>query len=363
MVVIVAIFAAVNLCYWLIIFSKFYLMKTDNNAIRKNITDIDDSVVIIAARNEEFNLRKNLRFFLDQKPSGFEIMVINDNSVDGSFEFLDEIALDFPHLRILNNEYSSGKKTALQKGITATEKEFIFLTDADCYPKSDNWLHKMRDAFNNEKIDMVLGYSPYTGKKFLSIFIRFETFMTAIQYFSYTLSGMPYMGVGRNMAFRKNVFTGNQGYNKHLDIQSGNDDLFVMENATSDNVAIQIDPESFIYTEPAKTLKEFLKQKSRHISTSFRYKNKFKFLLALYSLSHIGFYISSFVLLLNFYIGEFFLIYAIRITLVMIIAHRPMLRLKESDLFWMIPVLDFFMSLYYIILAFYYALLPKVSWK
>lgn len=324
---------------------------------------INDSAIILACRNEENNLKKNLISFLDQKPSGHELLLVDDHSSDGTVSYLLELASGYPGLKVMKNESDVGKKHAVQQGILNTGKEYIFLTDADCRPVSDKWLMLMGSSFKNEDIDIVLGYSPYVGDNLLSKFIRFETFMTALQYFSYALSGMPYMGVGRNMAFRKEVFLKNNGYSSHLDIQSGNDDLFVMENANSENVAIQIDPQSFILTEPAKTIKEFFNQKARHISSSFRYKTVHKIMLAVYSISHTGFYLTSIILLLNGLFFDFFVLYSVRLIVISLISGRSMLKLKEFDLFKWIPVLDLFMFLYYITLAVYYTLKPKVNWK
>jgi hypothetical protein len=136
-----------------------------------------------------------------------------------------------------------------------------------------------------------------------------------------------------------------------------------MENANKDNVAIQIDPQSFILTEPAKTIKEYFNQKARHISTSFRYKPMHKILLAVYSISHTGFYLSSIIVLLNGLFFEFFVLYSVRLIIISFISGRSMLKLKEIDLFKWVPLLDLLMFLYYPILAVYYTLKPKDNWK
>jgi hypothetical protein len=261
----------------------------------------------------------------------------------------------------MNSKSSSGKKYALSQAINNTNKEYLVLTDADCYVNSEYWLQKMISKFD-DNIDIVLGYSPYKGNGFLNKFIRFETFMAAMQYFSYALIGLPYMGVGRNMAIKSRFFIKNKGYESHLDLKSGNDDLFVNANASNGNTAIQIDSDTFVETEPPKSLFAFIKQKTRHVSTSFRYKNIHKLLLGLYSFSHIGFYIFLVIGFIYLPFLNVFAFWILRFTILIITSYRSFLKLKEKDLFWYLPILDFLMFIYYSFIGIYYFFAPKNKW-
>src|SRR6202012_605330 len=100
---------------------------------------------------------------------------------------------------------------------------------------------------------IVLGYSPYnrTGN-ILNPIIRFETIKTAINYLSSALTGDAYMGVGRNLAYTKTLFFGAKGFAAHMHVLSGDDDLFVNQNSTPENTAVEISPESFMFSD-AKT--------------------------------------------------------------------------------------------------------------
>ena len=215
----------------------------------------------------------------------------------------------------------------------------------------------------DKNISIVLAYSPHFGNGFLSKFIRFETFMTALQYFSYYLIGIPYMGVGRNMAIRRSTFIQNKGYANHIDLLSGNDDLYVNENSNKSNTAIQLDPDTFVYTKAKENIKAFLKQKTRHISTSTRYKKIHQVLLGLYSFSHISVYISLIISLFFLPLSTVFLIWAIRIFLIYVTSTKAFIKLRESDLLIYLPVLDFMMFIYYLIIAFYYFFTSKNKWK
>ena len=361
MLTIILIFAVINLSYWIFIFRKLSLFEnTCGNSLSEN-NKSGKTAIIISAKNEAQNLKNNLSSFLNQKPQDFHLIVIDDHSDDETLTILDNISPKYPHLRVLKNEDRPGKKYALSYAIRNTNKDYLLFTDADCYANSDNWLKKMTSLLN-EKTKIVLGYSPYTGKSFLSKFIRFETFMTALQYLSYALAGLPYMGVGRNMAIEKSFFNDSNGYNSHLELQSGNDDLFVNENANAGNTTIQIDPETFIYTTPPQTLKEFIRQKTRHISTSFRYKTIHKFLLSLYAFSILGFYIFLISGLFILPLKTIVLIWSLRMIVILAISFRSFILLKEEDLIIWFPILDFLMFLYYMVMGFYYFFADKNRW-
>jgi len=362
MLTVILIFTVLNLLYWIFIFNKLSIIKSNISSKLASKQIISESAIVIAVKNEEQNIQKNLSSFLNQKPEGYKLIIVDDYSQDDTFYIVENYSRRYPNLKVLKNKYETGKKHALSYAINNTDEKYLLFTDADCYTKSDKWLSKMVSLFD-ENIKIVLGYSPYTGKNLLSKFIRFETFMTAIQYFSYALSGIPYMGVGRNMAVERFFFINNKGYENHLDLKSGNDDLFVNENANARNTAIQLDPDTFIYTTASGSLSEFIGQKARHISTSFRYKTIHKVLLAVYSFSHIGVYLSLITAVFFLPFGIVFLLWLVRIFIISIVSYRSFILLKEKDLFIWFPVLDFFMGIYYFFMGIYYFFATKNKWK
>src|SRR5690606_29715318 len=128
------------------------------------------------------------------------------------------------------------------------------------------WLKKMVAKMKGDA-QLVLGFAPYTeAPGFLNKFIRYEAVYTAMQYLSFALAGIPYMGVGRNMAYRKQLFHQAKELEKHRHLASGDDDLFVNEVATKKNTAIQLDPETFVYSTPKLTWRGYKRQKTRHLS-------------------------------------------------------------------------------------------------
>lgn len=257
--------------------------------------------VVIAARNEYHNLSRYLVNILEQDYPEFEVIVVNHASNDETADYLKEIRPKYQHLKVVHIErelnFFTGKKFPLSLGIKSAKHDLLLLTDADCIPAGKNWISNMVKHYQND-VEIVLGYGPYkTSPGLINKMIRYDTFYTAMQYFSYALAGHPYMGVGRNLSYRRSMFFRNKGFTSHYKVVSGDDDLFINKVATRKNTAIAIDPETFVYSEAKTTYRDWIRQKFRHMSAGKYYKPKFKFLLGLFGLTHNLFYL-TFILLL-----------------------------------------------------------------
>jgi cellulose synthase/poly-beta-1,6-N-acetylglucosamine synthase-like glycosyltransferase len=294
-----ALVVLIQLYYLWSVFAKVAFFK-EQKAINHRDT-YEPVSIIIAARNELENLEKNLTSILEQDYPDFEVIVVNHCSWDSSQAYLEELQKQYKHLKVSQlieqEKYPTGKKFALTIGIKAAKYEWLLFTDADCKPASNQWIKSMQQQFTSDK-EIVLGYSPYTRKSgLLNLFIRFETLITAMFYFGLAIKRNPFMGVGRNLAYRKSLFFRAKGFASHQHILSGDDDLFVNKAANKHNVAIQIQPESFVYTEPKTSFDSYSRQKSRHLSTGKYYKSNHRNILSGYYISLFLFYLSTTALL------------------------------------------------------------------
>ena len=289
---------AIQLAYYLIVFGKFAFAKTQkSNPKRISIS------VIVCAKNEGENVAKYIPLLAEQEYPDFEIILIDDASSDNTLEIFEEFEKQYSNVRLVkvkNNEaFWGNKKYALTLGIKASKKDYLLFTDADCYPASKDWIATMSSQFTMQKT-IVLGYGAYekVPKSFLNKIIRFETLLTAVQYFSWARIGKPYMGIGRNLAYKKEEFFNVNGFIDHIKIRSGDDDLFINQAATHKNTTVCYSPDSFTYSEPKRTYKEWFTQKRRHVSTASFYKSSDKIQLGLFFLTQFLTLILPIVLLI-----------------------------------------------------------------
>jgi glycosyltransferase involved in cell wall biosynthesis len=301
--------------------------------------------IIICAKNEAENLKKFLPTIINQDYPDFEIVLINDASNDNTLEVIDSFAKLHKTIKVVNvkgiEAFWGNKKYALTLGIKAAKNDFLLFTDADCKPISKYWIKEMSANFNNKK-SIVLGYGAYSKikKSFLNKLIRFETLVTAVNYFSFANFGLPYMGVGRNLAYTKKEFFDANGFVNHIKVRSGDDDLFVNQIANQNNTAICFSKNSFTESIPKTTFKAWFKQKRRHVSTANHYKMKHKILLTLLYVSNLLFWLFALTLLITLFKWEIVLsLFLFRIILQYIMLGILSKKLDETDVLFFLPFL------------------------
>lgn len=364
--IIIIAFAFVIVCqlfYYLYYFIRLAFYKSK----KKTASQEYPVSVVICAKDEAAKIVKNLPgVLLQDYKTTHEVVMVNDNSVDDTKFLLEEFQKKFKQLQVVTLTQEAklivGKKFPLSMGIKESKYDTLLLTDADCTPASEFWIQKMQEAYD-ENIDIVLGYGPYAKRNgALNKLIRFETFHTALQYLSFALAGDPYMGVGRNLSYKRNVFLKNKGFSSINMIPGGDDDLFINKIANKSNTAIVIDKEAYTISEPKKTWKEWKKQKFRHYTTAKYYKPKYKFLLGLYSLS--GFFVYPLFIAALFYFWEIALaLFAIRMIVLAFVWYRSMEKLEEQDLWKYFILFDLWMFVYYIVFAPSILRKPAKKWK
>jgi poly-beta-1,6-N-acetyl-D-glucosamine synthase len=340
----------IQVYFYIRFYRKAFLKKT---SIYNKIENAPEPVsIIICARNEASNLEKNLPLILDQDYHDYEVIVINDRSEDETGDVLKRFAASYPRLHVSEVRkdplFTHGKKLALTLGIKASSNEWLLLTDADCTPAGRSWLSLMQKNFTSDK-DIVLGYGGYKKEKgILNHLIRFDTAFTAMQYMGMAAAGKPYMGVGRNLAYRKTVFFHNKGFASHSNLYSGDDDLFVNETANSENVALEMHPDSFTWSDAETSFKNWYIQKKRHLTTGPRYTFKTKFRLVMENISRFLF-LASFIFLLFFYPYKEYVLIIFGILLILkgIVFKIVFTRLNEGNLFLTSPVIDLIMPVFY----------------
>jgi glycosyltransferase involved in cell wall biosynthesis len=353
----------IQLLYYWLLYRRLAFFRDKNKANEEHPVS-----VVICARNEYHNLMNNLPLILEQEYPKFEVVVVNDSSDDGTLELLASLEKKYPRLRVFNLEqnlnFFTGKKFPLSLGIKSAKHECILLTDADCRPAGPGWIKSMQTRFKGEQ-EIVIGYGPYIRRPgLLNAMIRYDTFVSAIQYFSYALAGMPYMGVGRNLMYSRELFYKAKGFISHYKLSSGDDDLFINAMANSRNTAVNVDHESHTFSAAKSTFGQWLYQKKRHYSTAKYYRPRFKSLLIIAFLSKLITYALLPVLIIwnyNLYwiLGAFVFFILNHMIILQLCANK----LNEKDLVWLSPLLEVILLIMSPLIYITNMLLKQDRWK
>jgi len=323
--------------------------------------------VLVCAHDEEQNLRTLLPSLLEQEYPNFEIIVVDDRSNDGTYDYLRELSAADKRVRVVKVDHQpahvNAKKYAITLGIKAAANEWILLTDADCRPGSARWIAAM-SQFMDEDARFVIAYSPYEWRPgLLNLFIRFETLWAAIQYIGFAKLGMPYMGVGRNLAYRKSYFLANKGFNALMALTGGDDDLYVNRHATAKTTRISVGTGSLVWSKPKHTVSRFFAQKKRHLFAGKKYRVEHKFALGLFTASHLVCWLSGFVLLVAgvepLMVGG---LLAVRGIGQAALVHRAATRLGAPFQAYAVPLLDILFVFYYLSTAPVALISKRVKW-
>ncbi|WKV11322.1 glycosyltransferase [Marivirga harenae] len=362
-IVVILIQAYFNIYY----FFTFVYSKNDEEEF---CDELKPTSVIICAHNELKNLKNHLPKFLNQTHDNYEVILVNDRSNDGSQEWLEDLETSHSHLKVLHISETpvefNAKKYALTKGIELAKNEIILLSDADCEPNSRHWVDIMSRSFK-ESTSIVLGVSLY--KKRLGIlnqFIRFETLQTALLYLSFAQRGSPYMGVGRNMAYRKSFFEQKNGFQNFKSVMGGDDDLWVNQHSTKENTRICTHFTSLTLSNPKENWSAFFQQKKRHLSVGKHYKTDDKLRLGLFHLTQS---IAWILFILGCMLGNptdcliLSFLFLTHVAGQYVVFYKLSIKFGIKFVYYNLPIMELFFNCYYWTWGIYASLTKHLKWK
>lgn len=353
-----------QISYWLFFLIGILKLKKSQNGSLESSPAIS---IIVTAHNELNNLKVLIPALMAQDHQQYEVIIVNDRSDDGTHEYLIEVENNFQNLKAVHIHdlpaHITGKKYALTLGIKAATFKQVLLTDADCIPASNSWARKMADGMD-KGADIVLGFSNYEKLPgLLNYFIRFETLLTAIEYLGAAANKLPFMGVGRNLAYKKDLFLENKGFFGYQQIVGGDDDLFINKHATSRNTAICIGNQSLVISKPKTIIKSYWHQKIRHLYVGKAYSIKSRFLLGIFNLSWILTWITGLTYL---FMGTNFqwIAYGFILRSIILIASFIVATKKLGISFEIVGVIfvDLLFAIYYIFVGTRAVFVKTISW-
>ena len=337
----------IQLLYHWGIFSKVAFYKNKHHP--KTDGELEPVSIVLCARDAYEYLTELVPVLLGQDYPDFEIVIVNDCSDDETEEYLKDLERKEPRIKPVQLKqhlnFFNGKKFPLSMGIKSAQNDLIILTDCNCMPTNDQWLRSVVNCYG-KNTEVVIGYSPYVRKKgLLNQLMRFDAVQNALLYLSAALKGHPYMGIGKNLSYRKELFYRNKGFTSHYTTSVGDDDLFISQVATKKNTEVLIDPDNAILTTPTGNFRQWTRQKSSRYSTVRQYSVGARLLLSLFYISQFLFY-ASFIALIAlctkpafaitggevFYIPILVFFFLLRFGTQLFIYHKASKRLGEKGL-------------------------------
>ncbi len=180
--------------------------------------------IVVVAHNEENMIKPLLDSLLalDYPKSKLEIILVDDNSNDDTWEIISNYAKQNDYLKAIKSSLHykdyRGKKAGLQSALDIATKEIILFTDADAtVPK--NWV-KSHNNYFSETTGMVIGYIRGKSIKHLQ---RYKRIFSSGLFAAFCGIGYPFSCSGGNLAIRRELLTKVGGYSTIKDFPSGDD--------------------------------------------------------------------------------------------------------------------------------------------
>lgn len=283
--------------YYLGLYSKLYTHSKKTAYTTDVNTGNPPLSVIIVAKDSAHELQENLPFILEQDYPEFEVIIIYDRPADACDETLKLLKEKYPHLYHTfipdSARYISHKKLGITMGIKASRHEWLVFTEPNCRPQSDQWLKQMARNFT-PATEIVLGYSNYEKRPgWFNKKITFDTLLNSMRYLGMAVTGHPYMGTGRNLAYRKTLYYKQKGFASHLNLQRGEDDLFINETATAHNTRVEASPESVMRITMPVSKRIWREEKISYTATSRWFKGYARYLMGFETFSRLLFHVTS----------------------------------------------------------------------
>ena len=287
----------IHLLFCLLLYRKPYTYERKRKVTAVAEEELPGISVIISSKNNSEELAKNLPFILEQDYPLFEVIVVNCGSTDETDMVLKAAEQKYPHLYHTyvpaDSDGTNEKKLSLTLGIKAAKHEILLFTEAYCRPVTTRWIREYGKAFLQER-DIVLGYSRLIIEKkvWMRKFIHFDNLVHHLKFISMALAHKPFMGIGRNMAYKKALFYSHKGFSPILNIEGGEDDLYINRIAQRKTTGVVMTADSMTDTRGIDSFFTWRSIKSKYLYTKQFYRGFAFHLLGVETVTKYAFYLA-----------------------------------------------------------------------
>ena len=298
--------------------------------------------IIIACRHEISNLPNLLESIKNQTFKPDEVIFVDDNSTDETYNFLINYSKKYNNIKVIKNS-GKGKKSALIEAAKIATSEYLLFTDADCY-LNNNHCELALQYLNKNNSDMLLGAVDIIDEKGIFNIIEKIEFSSLQAITAYTaLFNNPIMCNGANLIIKRNIYI--QYIDKiNKNIASG-DDMFMLHALKKSKAKINYlyDSNYIVKTKGTNSFKKFIIQRTRWASKSINYKD-FTTILVAFSVAIINILLLIFIFLIPHFILPIFLIIFIIENIIML---PYLFKYKQHKILKYYPIFFPLMSLFY----------------
>ena len=350
---------ALRLSYWYLLFIRLALYKQPSDS-----NDPKAISLVVAVKNNLAGIKALITKIQKQNYDRWELIVVDDGPDKDLQNYI--ASLQTSHIRYVDNDLQQGKKHAVIKGVGAAKYPWIAVTDADCVPASLRYFDSLQASLVSPNQKIVLGFAPLRATGSLASHLAsYEAAYVGMQYLSYAKAGLPYMGVGRNMLFDKELYLQHAAKITETPTLSGDDDLFIQAASTPENTTICIHPYSFCMSDAPTGFNEWINQRTRQISTAPQYQSTHRWLLGGFAGLHLGIYVTIVLSLIGSWLSpaDALAAWITMIGLMTLVQYPVFRKLKSIPALLWTPIADIFLAGFYAWIAIRYKTKHTHPWK
>lgn len=224
------------------------LPKYTNNALPELLTDEPPVSVVIVTQEDIDFVEQRLPKYLTQDYHTYEVVLVYVGNNEDFSILLTQMRLKYPHLKITNikqnTRFPISNKQALNFGIRAAAFDHILLSTSDTIVPSERWIRLMAKGFTRGNV--VLGYCGVELRSgFAGRLMRTQRMAESMTWLSAAIAGKPYRGVRNTLGITRDLYLSVKGFN-HLNMNMGEDDLFLQSLADEATFSIIISPRATV---------------------------------------------------------------------------------------------------------------------